>query len=284
LQRTCSSCSTCLSATCWSTGAHAGIIYAWVFANDFVALSGRSEFNPRLANWAAGRNTASCWSSDFSCLHGSLVFVGTRSKRWLTQRSRRSRLKSSSLPLRATGRPLIWWVLSGARATALQRRGTKPLPTLQSRNATIYLSHVTLSFYPPSYPSQTFGDYKTRGPVVLKPSDTAELIEKLEDSQMQLGSMATNRLGPAMEKGPACWEWGNAYSDLEVRRPWYAAGAFGPHPSDVHACRGTPSSSSLRQVQRAIPGAGAVLGRQAQHRIRNFGAVAYGAGGCGWRL
>jgi dynein heavy chain len=31
--------------------------------------------------------------------------------------------------------------------------------------------------------------------VVLKPSDTAELIEKLEDSQMQLGSMATNRWG-----------------------------------------------------------------------------------------
>jgi hypothetical protein len=29
--------------------------------------------------------------------------------------------------------------------------------------------------------------------VILKPSDTAELIEKLEDSQMQLGSMATNR-------------------------------------------------------------------------------------------
>lgn len=29
--------------------------------------------------------------------------------------------------------------------------------------------------------------------MILKPSDTAELIEKLEDSQMQLGSMATNR-------------------------------------------------------------------------------------------
>lgn len=40
---------------------------------------------------------------------------------------------------------------------------------------------------------QVFADYKTRGPVILKPSDTAELIEKLEDSQMQLGSMATNR-------------------------------------------------------------------------------------------
>jgi hypothetical protein len=44
-------------------------------------------------------------------------------------------------------------------------------------------------------PAQVFADYKTRGPVILKPSDTAELIEKLEDSQMQLGSMATNRYG-----------------------------------------------------------------------------------------
>ena len=42
-------------------------------------------------------------------------------------------------------------------------------------------------------PSQSFADYKARGPVILRPSDTAELIEKLEDSQMQLGSMATNR-------------------------------------------------------------------------------------------
>ncbi len=38
-----------------------------------------------------------------------------------------------------------------------------------------------------------FAEYKTRGPVILKGSDTAELIEKLEDSQMTLGSMATNR-------------------------------------------------------------------------------------------
>ncbi len=38
-----------------------------------------------------------------------------------------------------------------------------------------------------------FSEYKTRGPVILKGADTAELIEKLEDSQMTLGSMATNR-------------------------------------------------------------------------------------------
>jgi dynein heavy chain len=38
-----------------------------------------------------------------------------------------------------------------------------------------------------------FSEYKTRGPVILKPSDTSELMEKLEESQMTLGSMATNR-------------------------------------------------------------------------------------------
>jgi hypothetical protein len=48
---------------------------------------------------------------------------------------------------------------------------------------------------------QVFADYKTRGPVILKPSDTTELIEKLEDSQMQLGSMATNRWGGALDYG-----------------------------------------------------------------------------------
>jgi dynein heavy chain len=39
----------------------------------------------------------------------------------------------------------------------------------------------------------TFADHKSRGPVVLKPSDTSELMERLEDSLMTLGSMATNR-------------------------------------------------------------------------------------------
>ena len=41
--------------------------------------------------------------------------------------------------------------------------------------------------------SLVFTDYKSRGPVVLKPADTAELMEKLEESQMTLGSMSTNR-------------------------------------------------------------------------------------------
>jgi len=38
---------------------------------------------------------------------------------------------------------------------------------------------------PPTHP-QVFADCKTRGPVILKSSDTADLIEKLEDSQVGL--------------------------------------------------------------------------------------------------
>uniref|UniRef100_A0A383W453 AAA+ ATPase domain-containing protein n=1 Tax=Tetradesmus obliquus TaxID=3088 RepID=A0A383W453_TETOB len=50
-----------------------------------------------------------------------------------------------------------------------------------------------------------FADYKTRGPVILKPSDTAELIEKLEDSQMQLGSMATHRYSTPFREQVQGW-------------------------------------------------------------------------------
>jgi hypothetical protein len=45
-------------------------------------------------------------------------------------------------------------------------------------------------------------DYKTRGTVILKGADTAELIERLEDSQMTLGSMATNRRAAGRHR---CW-------------------------------------------------------------------------------
>jgi len=58
---------------------------------------------------------------------------------------------------------------------------------------------------PGDTPRQSFADYKTRGPVVLKPSDTAELIEKLEDSQMQLGSMATNRYSAPFREQVQSW-------------------------------------------------------------------------------
>lgn len=39
----------------------------------------------------------------------------------------------------------------------------------------------------------TFAEYKARGPVILKGAETTELVEKLEDSQMTLGSLASNR-------------------------------------------------------------------------------------------
>jgi dynein heavy chain len=50
-----------------------------------------------------------------------------------------------------------------------------------------------------------FAEYKTRGPVILKGSDTAELIEKLEDSQMTLGSMATNRYSAPFREEVQGW-------------------------------------------------------------------------------
>jgi hypothetical protein len=51
-----------------------------------------------------------------------------------------------------------------------------------------------------------FAEYKTRGPVILKGSDTAELIEKLEDSQMTLGSMVCGtRQGLRHVVRQTCW-------------------------------------------------------------------------------
>ena len=45
----------------------------------------------------------------------------------------------------------------------------------------------------------TFNEHKNRGPVIIKPSDYAELVEKLEESQMNLSSMATNRYSKPFE-------------------------------------------------------------------------------------
>ena len=39
----------------------------------------------------------------------------------------------------------------------------------------------------------TFGDFKTHGAVILKPSETAEVVTALEEGQMLLGGMASNR-------------------------------------------------------------------------------------------
>ena len=50
-----------------------------------------------------------------------------------------------------------------------------------------------------------FAEYKTRGPVILKGADTSELIEKLEDTQMTLGSMATNRYSAPFREEVQGW-------------------------------------------------------------------------------
>eukprot|EP00887_Chlorella_sp_A99_P001633 scaffold8.g1633.t1 len=65
----------------------------------------------------------------------------------------------------------------------------------------------------------TFGEHKQRGPVVLKPSDTAELMERLEDSLMVLGSMATNRYSTPFR--PAVQDWIAKLSTVsEVIEQW----------------------------------------------------------------
>ena len=39
----------------------------------------------------------------------------------------------------------------------------------------------------------------------MQPSDTAELVEKLEDAQMALGSMASNRFGGSFREEVSAW-------------------------------------------------------------------------------
>jgi hypothetical protein len=55
-----------------------------------------------------------------------------------------------------------------------------------------------------------FMEHKNRGAVVIKPADYAELVEKLEESQMNLSSMATNRYSKPFEADvwlPSTEEW-----------------------------------------------------------------------------
>lgn len=47
--------------------------------------------------------------------------------------------------------------------------------------------------------SLTFAEHKARGPVLIRPADYGELVEKLEESQMNLSSMATNRYSKPFE-------------------------------------------------------------------------------------
>ena len=50
-----------------------------------------------------------------------------------------------------------------------------------------------------------FVAYKNRGDVLLRAADTAEIIEKLEDTQMVLGSMATNRYSAPFKEEVDSW-------------------------------------------------------------------------------
>lgn len=51
----------------------------------------------------------------------------------------------------------------------------------------------------------SFGQYKARGTVILEGGSTSEIVEKLEDSQMQLGSMATNRYSAPFKEEVTSW-------------------------------------------------------------------------------
>lgn len=51
----------------------------------------------------------------------------------------------------------------------------------------------------------SFAEYKKRGPVILQSSDLGVIIEKLEDSQMALASMATNRYSLPFKEEVQSW-------------------------------------------------------------------------------
>ena len=53
----------------------------------------------------------------------------------------------------------------------------------------------------------SFQEHKSRGAVVIKPADYAELVEKLEESQMNLSSMATNRYTKPFEAQVRSMRW-----------------------------------------------------------------------------
>ena len=53
--------------------------------------------------------------------------------------------------------------------------------------------------------SFAFANYKARGTVILEGGATSEIVEKLEDSQMQLGSMATNRYSTPFKEDVTTW-------------------------------------------------------------------------------
>jgi dynein heavy chain len=50
-----------------------------------------------------------------------------------------------------------------------------------------------------------FANFKNRGPVILKGQELGEIVEKLEESQMALGSMATNRYSAPFREDLQLW-------------------------------------------------------------------------------
>eukprot|EP00741_Cyanophora_paradoxa_P017811 tig00021017_g17202.t1 len=65
----------------------------------------------------------------------------------------------------------------------------------------------------------TFANFKNRGPVLLKGQETGEIIEKLEESSMALGSMASNRyVAPFKEE---VTKWNTMLSTIsEILEQW----------------------------------------------------------------
>ena len=68
----------------------------------------------------------------------------------------------------------------------------------------------------------SFADHKDRGAMVLKPSDTAELLESLEDALVTLGSLASNRHAiPFRKRVVAPWQ-GKLSAVAETLERWLA--------------------------------------------------------------
>ena len=71
----------------------------------------------------------------------------------------------------------------------------------------------------------------------MQPSDTAELVEKLEDAQMALGSMASNRFGGPFREEVSAWLGKLGVISEQVQHPdvimvtWMKMS----HPDGTHA-------------------------------------------------
>jgi hypothetical protein len=114
-----------------------------------------------------------------------------------------------------------------------------------------------------------FAEYKTRGPVILKGSDTAELIEKLEDSQMTLGSMVCGtRQGLRHVVQQTCCR--------ETREQVLMDAAC--LTTCPHATHCTNRTAGHQPLLGTVPWGGPGLDRQAVNSQRDHRAMADGAG------